>query len=189
MALKLLFLLFLIFVTNFVTSQDKLIKVRSFKCTSSNQTIHPNFKCFAKSYSRTFSAIFLDCFFRRPLCNVLLTFSISKLRFEIKHGGGITPYYHTFINSTVHFCETLNGTDSNPIANWAIEAISHAVPKGFFHPCPYIGQFTVRNVSIATVPVFSQFLSGRYKTFIRVFDESDDNILTLQLETEMKTLL
>jgi Protein of unknown function (DUF1091) len=115
----------------------------------------------------------------------LLIFSISKLHFEIKHGGGITPYYNTIINSTVHFCKALNGTDSNPIAKWAIEAVSDAVPKGFFHPCPYFGQFTASNVSMAKRGVFSQFLSGRYKIFIRMFDESDENIITFNLETEL----
>jgi Protein of unknown function (DUF1091) len=104
---------------------------------------------------------------------------------EVKHGGGITPYYNTIINSTIEMCQFLNGTDSNPIAKWMIDAVSDFVPTGFFHPCPYVGQVKCSNVSVASLRLFSQFLRGRYKMFVRAFDEKDENIITFKLGIEL----
>jgi Protein of unknown function (DUF1091) len=102
----------------------------------------------------------------------------------MKHGRGITPYYNTMINSTIEICNVLNGTDPNPIAKWIFDALSEKISKGFFHPCPYVGQITANNVSIETTDVSSQFLRGRYKIFFRAFDEKDDNVITFKLEAE-----
>jgi Protein of unknown function (DUF1091) len=106
------------------------------------------------------------------------------LHVEIKHGGGITPYYNTIINSTVEICNVLNGTDSNPIAKLIFDGVAEKLPKGFLHPCPYVGQITANNVSIKITNVLYQFLRGRYKTFIRAFDEKDENIITFKLEAD-----
>jgi Protein of unknown function (DUF1091) len=104
---------------------------------------------------------------------------------EVKHGGGITPYYNTIINSTVEMCKFLNGTNNNPIAKWMIDAVSDSVPKGLFHPCPYVGQVKAFNVSFSTGGFASQFLQGRYKIVIRAFDEKDEEIITFKVGLEL----
>jgi hypothetical protein len=107
------------------------------------------------------------------------------MHIEVKHGSGITPYYTTIINSTVNACKFVNGSDSNPIANWISGAVTDSLPKGFIHPCPYVGLMKIDNISISANGVLSQFLKGRYKISARVFDEEDDNIITFKLGTEL----
>jgi Protein of unknown function (DUF1091) len=104
---------------------------------------------------------------------------------EIKHGGGITPYYNTIINSTVEVCEFLNGTQNNPLMVWTFAAMEDSLPKGFIHPCPYSGHILLPNVTLAANTFTNQFLKGRYKGSTRLFDEIDDNILTFELVTEI----
>lgn len=103
---------------------------------------------------------------------------------EIKHGSGLTPYYTTFINSTFEVCQVLNGTNSNPVFKWILDAVSETIPKDFFHPCPYFGEVKAYNVSLSLGGVFTQFLSGRYKGNVRIFDDKDKNIVTFKLVTE-----
>jgi hypothetical protein len=107
------------------------------------------------------------------------------MHLEVKHGSGITPYYTTIINSTFELCKFLNGTDPNPVAKLIVDAVSLTVPKGVLHPCPFENQFKVSNVSIASRGVLLQFLKGRYKIFIRVFDEKDSEIVTYRLGLEL----
>lgn len=104
---------------------------------------------------------------------------------EIQHGGGITPYFTTIINSTVPFCKCVNGTDSNLIFKWILTSITKTLPKGFFHPCPYFGVFEAYNVSLESSPMMSQFLKGRYKTKMIMFDDEDDNIITYNFGFEL----
>ena len=75
-------------------------------------------------------------------------------------------------------CSFLNGTDNNLVAKWLIDSIKNTLPEGFVHPCPYFGHFKVFNVSLGITTVSPQFLKGRYKTSLRVFDDNDENIVT-----------
>lgn len=65
------------------------------------------------------------------------------------------------------------------------EAIEDKVPKGFIHPCPYVGQIKAYNISIPKNSILNQFLKGSYKVFTRMYDEKDDNILTFKLGAEL----
>ena len=78
----------------------------------------------------------------------------------------------------MQFCSFLNGTDKNLVATWIVDSIKDTVPKGVLHPCPYYGHLQATNVSLAPGTFMSQFLKGRYKTIIRLFDDEDENILT-----------
>jgi Protein of unknown function (DUF1091) len=104
----------------------------------------------------------------------------------MQHGGGITPYYTTIINSTLNLCKFMNGTDNNnPIMKWIVDSISEKLSKDLIHPCPYVGRVAAYNVSFTFTGFTTQFLRGRYKIFTRVFDEDDDNIITMKTGTEV----
>ena len=97
---------------------------------------------------------------------------------NVQHGGGITPFYTTIINTTIPICSFFNGTDNNLVAKWMLDSIKDTLPEGFIHPCPYFGTFKALNVSLASNTFMSQFLKGRYKSSLRLFDDKDENIVT-----------
>lgn len=98
--------------------------------------------------------------------------------------GAISPYYSTVINSTIESCKFLNGSDTNLIAKFMIDVAAASLPKDIFHPCPYVGSFKVSNVSFVKTAIASQFLKGRYKAIVRLFDEIDSNIVKFHLGIE-----
>jgi Protein of unknown function (DUF1091) len=186
----------LLLAASFVLSVDKTIKIRSLKCTSSNKSISSNFKCFAKSYSRKFSTMNFDYFMTRPLFNIMVSVNswnkfmthfenFTQMHLEFKHGGGITPYYNTIINATLNFCEYLNGTKSNPVIKFVLDAMEGRLPNTMIHPCPCEGSVKVYNITLAAIPVHIQFLQGRYKVSVRLYDEEDDNIITFNAGAEL----
>jgi translation initiation factor 2 beta subunit (eIF-2beta)/eIF-5 len=67
MILKVCFITSLVVFGHFVLSTDNLSRIKSGKCNSSLKTIKPNFKCFARSYSRRVSAFSLDFYVTRPI--------------------------------------------------------------------------------------------------------------------------
>lgn len=79
----------------------------------------------------------------------------------------------------------MNGTEPNIVARFIYDVIVDSVPKGFFHPCPYIGEFVAYNVTLTEVPVFKQFLLGPYRFRMTVSDDFDDNILTVIFNFEL----
>jgi hypothetical protein len=62
--------LILIFFALRIASDVTFLKVKSFRCTSSNKSITPDYKCFAKSYSRQFSGANFAFKFIRPVYNM-----------------------------------------------------------------------------------------------------------------------
>jgi hypothetical protein len=82
-------------------------------------------------------------------------------------------------------CGFLNGTDEGPIVKWLVGMIRNSFPKNLLHPCPYIGEVKVYNLTMEVQPVLSQFLVGRYRSFFKIYDDQDDNILTMNLEWEL----
>jgi hypothetical protein len=63
--------------------------------------------------------------------------------------------------------------------------MADTLPKGFFHPCPYIDRFVGSNISLSAGGVLKQFLTGRYKGVFRTFDGKDENIVTFKVQTEL----
>lgn len=110
---------------------------------------------------------------------------ILKMSLDIQYGEGITPYYSTIINTTVSLCQFLDGSKSNVFLDWILSIIGETLPKNFIHPCPYIGVIKAYNVTLAANSVFPQFLKGRYKEKLRLFDELDENVVTFFLSWEM----
>jgi hypothetical protein len=51
----------------FLETSQRIHRVRNMKCSSSNNSIAPDFKCYAKSYSRTLSTVNANLTFVRPL--------------------------------------------------------------------------------------------------------------------------
>jgi hypothetical protein len=78
----------------------------------------------------------------------------------------------------------MNGTDSNLVLKWILDLIKESVPKNIIHPCPYYGEFVAYNVSLGINAQLLQFLSGRYRSIGRFFDDQDENIFTFVLGVE-----
>lgn len=104
---------------------------------------------------------------------------------NLQHGGGITPFYTTIINTSIPICKVLNGNYTNVAATWIIDTIKDTLPKNFIHPCPYVGSFKAFNISLTPNEFVTQFIKGRYKASYRFFDEQDDNIVTFFLGFEL----
>jgi hypothetical protein len=63
------------------TSQkQRLHRVRSMKCSSSNISIASDFKCYAKSYSRTVSTFNINFTFVRPVFEAKVVWICSNLK-------------------------------------------------------------------------------------------------------------
>jgi Protein of unknown function (DUF1091) len=97
----------------------------------------------------------------------------------------ITPFFNQVINSTVNFCEFLNGTRNNPVINWLFKMAGESLPPDFIHACPYYGELKAPNVSFKITPEMAVFLLGRYMIGLRVFDVEDGNIFTAFVDLEM----
>jgi hypothetical protein len=92
-------------------------------------------------------------------------------------------YYNTLYNTTIHLCQFLNGSLTNPLMVALIEA-APAFPREKIHPCPYFGYCEIYNFTLVQTSIMFQFLQGQYIMDIRLFDEIDDNIGSAVLKTE-----
>ncbi|CRK94397.1 CLUMA_CG007904, isoform A [Clunio marinus] len=97
----------------------------------------------------------------------------------------LTPYYNTVINNTIEFCGFLNETDKNALSKWLFASIFKTIGKRNLHPCPYSGPIRIVNMTVEN-EMSAQFLKGQYKILFTMFDEIDDNIITIIHETELK---
>jgi Protein of unknown function (DUF1091) len=101
----------------------------------------------------------------------------------------ITPYFIPVINTTLDVCEFLNGTQSNLATRWFFNQSLASFSKDFIHPCPHEGLVAVYNVSGDPKMVqISKFFAGTYLAIIRMFDELDDNIITMFHESLLTTV-
>ena len=57
---------------------NKGLKITSYRCTSSNKSIHPGYKCFAKSLSRKVSTANFFIKLRRPFFNMMVNLTATK---------------------------------------------------------------------------------------------------------------
>ena len=195
---SLLFVLILFsFPSNFVKAG---IKVRGSRCTASKKSIAPEFKCFAKSYSRKLTTFNIDLTFTKKLYSAkvkvfLIIFfsffskSIFQINSQVHHGNGITPFFNTIINATTDICQFLGGDKSNIMVSMILDTVAKTLPKGVVHSCPYSGQLKAYNITIEDVPIFSQFLLGRYKFISKFFNTDDENIFTLFVDVEFNWIL
>lgn len=114
----------------------------------------------------------------------LIETRIWKVHCIIEYRSPLTPYFTTIINSTVNLCAFLNGTDSNPIAIAFKPAVEASIPASYIHACPYYGYHSLNNVTIEVNQIAMQFLSGKYRTTIIVFDNKDDLIFKTVTKAE-----
>jgi Protein of unknown function (DUF1091) len=103
---------------------------------------------------------------------------------DLQHRS-ITPYFNSVINATINLCEALSSPDSNLVLKFVMSIFKKSLPPGFFHPCPYTGEFKSKNMSFENVPELSSFLGGTYRSINRFYDHKDGNIFTAFLEFEM----
>lgn len=147
-----LFLIFLIFYINFVTSArfgvEPFTKFTSIKCESTNKSIS-SYKCFLKSYSRRNTTINVSANISKPLFNF-------KLRYELLFSD-IGNSKRIIINETIDLCPFLNGTSPNVLIKWIVGLMSASL-RDIIHPCPY----SVRNftffINYGLIIIFREFL-------------------------------
>lgn len=188
--------LFLICIVAFLTVNSfslPKVKITSVKCSSSMKFVKPGFKCFAKSLSRHVSTGNMEVHLLTPLKQIFVRISLKlitevikvffQLDIELSHRSGIRPIYNFVFNQTIDFCALMKGTN-NIIGRAMIDLVKDTIAKGFFHPCPY-SEMISYNVSFKSIPIFAQFLSGRFKINQRVFNDDDDRILNIILEFEL----
>lgn len=103
------------------------------------------------------------------------------------HREEIGRVFNTVFNTTINLCAFLNGTEnSNALANYLKKELEAALPKGFYHPCPYSGELKMMNVTIAFRPEVAMFLKGVYRSVMRFYDDQDQNIVTAITDTLLK---
>lgn len=96
----------------------------------------------------------------------------------------MSPYYTTVINTTVDACGFLNGSLNNILASSFYDAFAKTVPKEYIHPCPYFGYHIGKNLTPVVTSMALQFLSGKYQVTARFYDDIDDNIFTVNGNTD-----
>jgi Protein of unknown function (DUF1091) len=100
----------------------------------------------------------------------------------------LTPYYNSVINTTLNLCEFLNGTQSSIARKYFLDMFKKSLPIGFLHPCPYFGEVKLINMPMNLVPQSTQFLTGTYRSFVKFYDDKDDNIIRLTTVSEAKDI-
>lgn len=95
-----------------------------------------------------------------------------------------TPFFNTLINTTMNLCSFLNGTDQSVAVKWMMNSITKKLGNDLIHPCPYFGEFKITNLTVVNAQS-AQFLLGRYRVTIRIFDDLDENILTAIHEVDL----
>lgn len=112
---------------------------------------------------------------------------ILQAQFDLRiRASTVSPHYSVVINSTVGVCSFLNGTDrKSPLMSFIYQLIERTFPQELLHPCPYIGAFEMKNVSILPNRNLAQFLGGYYKLNVRMFDEKERNICTITSRIEL----
>ena len=101
-------------------------RFKSVKCHTSNITV-VDFKCFIKANSRRNTTLNMIANITRPVFT-----SIGRYDFRSK---SISNSQRSIINATVDLCSFLNGTKSNPVAEWILGMMPEL--KKLIHPCPY----------------------------------------------------
>lgn len=168
---------------------------KSYRCTSSNRTVI-DYKCFMKSYSRTFQTINISFNLTKKVTHVKVVIVIWYYRLCLEHSffqfdydlqhRYLTPYYNTVINSTFDACRFLNGSDQNLVAKMILGLFRSSLDPNFIHSCPYSGYINLPNITAnLKAPFISQFIYGTYRAITRGYNEDDDNIITIFYEVEL----
>jgi hypothetical protein len=75
---------------------------------------------------------------------------------------------------------------NNPLMENLLLATGEDLVKSFMRPCPWpLGFHNFYNFSIGLLPITPQFLTGQYINHISFYSETDDNIASVTLKTEL----
>lgn len=113
------------------------------KCVVSDQFVHPNFSCFAKSFSRNLSTVSYYLKFKSPIVKLhawknYRTRLRKNIKFFIFQAEGILQFkYGTIYRQALTFpplelCQFMKSPDKNDKLATAIFKIGH-----FFPQCPF----------------------------------------------------
>lgn len=178
-----------------IFTADLIYKVKSFRCTASNQTISDDFECFAKTYHLGYSSINFQINLTRPILTAMVRsiefffylncfwIHLSKGHFDLQLKK--ESRYTSIINTTIPICSFLNGSEGNVALKWVLDLHRETLPPGFIHACPYIGIFAAYNLTIIPSPWMPQFYTGEFMSSLRIFDDDDDNIFTFLSENHV----
>jgi len=171
-------LLILIYCFDHVTQKSsKVLKFKSIKCSSSNKTLAPDYKCFIKAYSRRNTTINMSGTIMSPIYDakghLLLTYEYMKKG---------NP--RTMINATADVCSFLNGTKSDVLMKWVIGIIGHYMPAGLVHSCPYVSYLTCYGLSIVG-DTANFWPDGLYTFDLRLFNQMDPNLYSVKIEIQV----
>ncbi|KAG5666930.1 hypothetical protein PVAND_014935 [Polypedilum vanderplanki] len=167
----------LIIIIIIYSSQEATARFKSVKCSSSNQTLGADYKCFIRAYDRKVAKLSVLVTFEKHCYEALFSFVAS-------YKQTTSRYYRTIINNTVDLCAYFGGT-KNILIEWIINVIWKELPRSFLHPCPYFGPFPLHNITI-NLEFFSNFPDGIYLVHLRFFNKNDSNMLTVDTVFEIK---
>lgn len=103
---------------------------------------------------------------------------------QVDHRIGLRPIYNSVFNQTTDACGLMNGS-GDKAGKLIVDVISDSFPAGLLHPCPFFGEFKAYNVTFKSVPVFAQFLLGRFRATLKYYNDNDENIVTVIAEFEL----
>jgi len=83
-------------------------------------------------------------------------------------------------------CKFLNGTSNNIVMDLFIK-ITGETAGNLFHACPYYGEIKITNMTANSGQFFSLYSEGYYRTFLKFYDDVDDNLFTLNLYSDVKS--
>lgn len=187
---KIFVILFVIFSFDVFSSGEIRMRTIKFKCSSSNQSISPDFQCWGKTYSRNYSTINFNIVLQRASLDVmvvekayfiiLLVYQLMKMILQVEYvlmSKKNNEYINVF-QTHIKLCEFLSGNGVNVFFKWLIELFKTSLPKGMFHPCPYL-ELSAYNVSLDENVLVSNNLKGVYLSNLRFYDSKDDNMFTM----------
>lgn len=79
------------------------------------------------------------------------------------------------------------GKRSNYMINMVINTVKSGTTAEIFHPCPFSGKFDLKNVTLKGEQLLSIYPTGTYRINLKIYDEIDDNILTVRVSFDLKT--
>lgn len=151
----------------FLSEGRPQLRLKSFKCTSSNKSVDQKFKCFSKTFNRNITKFSMDIQFIRPCLQMMVTWAwfrgfnlkrdwcfLLQGHYDLLYRSSVTPHFNSIVNVTFDFCSYLNGTNSNPATKWLFEQQKDVFPPEFFRPCP-LKEFKVS--TMAKMRIFFQF--------------------------------
>lgn len=193
------FVFALVFLCTFPTIESKFsCRVNKVDCTSSGETA-TKWVCQLKAYNRRNPLLNVDLTLNRLVseglvCSILIICSlltqINKRDFQISLSifrKSVDRYNQIVAYTDLRLCRVLRGADSAmkiPFLQSLLQVFKD-VAGDFTEICDRPGNFKVSNISLQDISLLALYPSGEYRSTIKIFDATDDNILNITLITKL----